>query len=84
MENQNSFIVDDSDDSSDGVTLAQWSVTEDEPGEARADSGIGSSAGSSPAGRESNRVNLAARRAVEDHQERRRLRELIGDDLLDY
>jgi|GEM_PF-5512625 len=39
---------------------------------------------SASSGRESSRMNLAARRAIEDYQERKRLRQLLGDDLLDY
>ncbi|MEJ2509652.1 MAG: hypothetical protein P8009_09280 [Gammaproteobacteria bacterium] len=47
--------------------------------------GTPASAGEAAAtGRELTRINLAARRAIEDFQERRRLRELIGDDLMDF
>lgn len=55
---------------------ADWSEPVEEAVEAPGDSAT--------SGRESNRVNLAARRAIEEHQERKRLRQLIGDDLLDY
>jgi len=77
MENQDSFVVDNSDESGDGAMATEWS--ENEHGGTPA-----SAAEAVSTGRELTRINLAARRAIEDFQERRRLRELIGDDLLDF
>lgn len=34
--------------------------------------------------RSSTRINPHARRAIEDYQERRRLRELLGEDIFDF
>jgi len=76
MENQDSFVVDNSDENGDGAMATDWSELDDDTRAPVAET--------APASRESTRVNLAARRAIEDFQERRRLRELIGDDLLDF
>jgi len=74
METQDAFVGESSQDGSESVMQADWT----EPAGAE---GPGESASS---GRESSRMNLAARRAIEDYQERKRLRQLLGDDLLDY
>lgn len=76
MENQDSFVVDNSDESGDSALAADWSEADGDQGTPNSDA--------VPAGKETARVNLAARRAIEDYQERKRLRQLIGDDLLDY
>lgn len=73
MDTEETFVVDDAEQAADEGIHTAWS--EAGPAVKATDT--------APHSRENTRVNLAARRAIEEYQERKRLRQLVGDEFYD-